>query len=192
MNWATIGSGNGLSSVWHQAITWTNADLLSIWSLGTNFNEIQINILKLSFVGMHLKMLSVKWWPFCPGEDEFNNAFENHVSNVLVIFPGHSVYWPWVHQYFQQNEYTAGPESPVTFMVIEEFKDELTSVIPIFHSRANIYKDKPLWCWKWNTAGKLDQYHGFWWPGSLRHNVICSHDIEYAVYTGPCLPQESI
>ena len=28
----------------HQAITWTNADLLLIWSLGTSFNEIRIEI----------------------------------------------------------------------------------------------------------------------------------------------------
>ena len=27
-----IGSDNGLSPIWRQAIIWTNADLLSIWS----------------------------------------------------------------------------------------------------------------------------------------------------------------
>ena len=30
--------------VWHQAITWTNADFLSIGPLGTNLSEIQIKI----------------------------------------------------------------------------------------------------------------------------------------------------
>ena len=44
VNWVRIGSGNGLSPVWHQAITWTNAGLLSIGRLGTNFSEIQIKI----------------------------------------------------------------------------------------------------------------------------------------------------
>ena len=34
--------------------------------LGTNFSEIQIEIQNLSFMKMHLKMLSVKWQPFCP------------------------------------------------------------------------------------------------------------------------------
>ena len=40
MNQFSIGSGNGLSLLQRQAITWTNADLLSIGPLETNFNEI--------------------------------------------------------------------------------------------------------------------------------------------------------
>ena len=58
VNWAIIGSGNGLSPVRHQAITWTNAGLLSIGLLGTSFSEIWIQILSFSFKKMHLKMLS--------------------------------------------------------------------------------------------------------------------------------------
>ena len=55
-----IDSGNGLSPVRHQAITWTNADLLLIGLLGTSFSEISIGILSFSFKKMHLKMLSAK------------------------------------------------------------------------------------------------------------------------------------
>ena len=44
VNWADIGSGNGLLSVWRQAITWTNAVLLSIGPLVINFSEIWIKI----------------------------------------------------------------------------------------------------------------------------------------------------
>ena len=40
----SIGSSNGLPPVWHQAITWTNADLLSIRTLGTKSSEIWIEI----------------------------------------------------------------------------------------------------------------------------------------------------
>ena len=40
-------SRNGLSPVRRQAITWTNADLLSIGPLGTNFSEIRIQNTKL-------------------------------------------------------------------------------------------------------------------------------------------------
>ena len=40
VNWVSIGSGNGLSPVRRQAITGTNADILSIGLLETNFNEI--------------------------------------------------------------------------------------------------------------------------------------------------------
>ena len=51
-----------------QAITWTNADLLSIGPLKTIFSEIRIEKQNFSFLKMHLKMS--KWWPFCPGRDE--------------------------------------------------------------------------------------------------------------------------
>ena len=54
-----------------QAITWTNADKLSIRLLGTNFSQIRIEIRKFSFMKMHLKMSSAKWRPFCPGRDEW-------------------------------------------------------------------------------------------------------------------------
>ena len=39
-----IGSDNGLSPGRRQAIIWTNAELLLIRPLGTNFNEILIEI----------------------------------------------------------------------------------------------------------------------------------------------------
>ena len=39
-----IGSDNGLSPARRQAIIWTNAGILLIGTLGTNFNEILIEI----------------------------------------------------------------------------------------------------------------------------------------------------
>ena len=56
MNWVTTDSGNSLSPVRRQAITWTNADVLSIEPLGINFSEIWIKIQNVSFMKMHLKM----------------------------------------------------------------------------------------------------------------------------------------
>ena len=41
-----------------------------IGSLATNFSEILMEILTFSFAEMHLKMLSVKWQPFCLCGDE--------------------------------------------------------------------------------------------------------------------------
>ena len=38
-NGSSLGSGNGLLPTRHQAITWTDADLLSIWTLETNFSK---------------------------------------------------------------------------------------------------------------------------------------------------------
>ena len=62
-----IGSDNGLSPGRCQAITRTNAWILSIEPWGTNFSEILIEIHTFSFQKMHLKMSSVKWRPSCLG-----------------------------------------------------------------------------------------------------------------------------
>ena len=62
-----IGSDNGLSPERHQAIIWTNAGILSIRTLGTNFSEILSEIHKFSFTKIHFKMSSGKWRPSCLG-----------------------------------------------------------------------------------------------------------------------------
>ena len=46
---------NGLSFEWHQAIIWTNAGILLIGSLATNYCEILREIHTFSFKKMHLK-----------------------------------------------------------------------------------------------------------------------------------------
>ena len=66
-NLTIIGSDNGLSPGRRQAIVWTNAGILLIGPLGTNFREILIGIHKFSFTKMHLKMSSAKWRPFSLG-----------------------------------------------------------------------------------------------------------------------------
>ena len=67
-----IGSDNGLSPGQRQAIIWTNAGILLIEPLGTNFSEILIKIHTFSFKKMHLKMSSAKWHLFGLGLNEFN------------------------------------------------------------------------------------------------------------------------
>ena len=62
-----IDSDNGLSPGRRQAIISTNAGILLLGPLGTNFNEILIGIQTFSFEKMHLKMSSAKWRPFCLG-----------------------------------------------------------------------------------------------------------------------------
>ena len=56
-----IGSDNDLSPGRRQAIIWTNAGILLIGTLGTNFSEILSEIHSFSFSKMHLKMSSAKW-----------------------------------------------------------------------------------------------------------------------------------
>ena len=52
----SIGSDNGLSPRRRQAITWTNAKTLLIGLLGRNFSDLLIEIDKLSFNKLLLKM----------------------------------------------------------------------------------------------------------------------------------------
>ena len=65
-----IGSDNGLSPGRLQAIIWTNAGILLIRTLGTNFSEILIEIRIFSLKKMGLKVSSAKWRPFCLGLNE--------------------------------------------------------------------------------------------------------------------------
>ena len=53
-----ISSDNGLSPGRRQAIIWTNAGILLIGPLGTNFSEILVGIQIFSFRKMHLKVSS--------------------------------------------------------------------------------------------------------------------------------------
>ena len=71
-----IGSDNGLSPGWRQAIIWTHAGILLIWTLGTNISEIVSKIHTFSFKKMHLKMLSAKWQPICPGLNVLNTQIQ--------------------------------------------------------------------------------------------------------------------
>ena len=62
---AIIGSDNGLSPGRRQVIIGTNAGILLIGPLGTNFSEKVIKIYTFSFKKMHLKMSSGNCRPFC-------------------------------------------------------------------------------------------------------------------------------
>ena len=62
-----IASDNGLSPGRRKAIIWTNARILLIGPLGTNFSENLIEILTFSFTKRRLKVPSAKWRPFCLG-----------------------------------------------------------------------------------------------------------------------------
>ena len=86
LNWVIIGSDNGLSPVRRQAIIRTNAEILLIGTLGTNFSEILSEIHAFSFTKMHLKMSSGKWRPFCFGLNVLNKARNQVVLIFLLQF----------------------------------------------------------------------------------------------------------
>ena len=63
-NLTVLGSDNGLSPGRRQAIIWTNAGILLIGPLGTNFSEISIEIQTFSLKKIRLKMSSAKYCSF--------------------------------------------------------------------------------------------------------------------------------
>ena len=81
-----IGSDNGLSPGRRQAIIWTNAGLLLIEPLGTNFSEISIGIQTFSLKKVHLNMSSAKWRPFCLGLN---------VLRTMLYNPGPAYSFRW-------------------------------------------------------------------------------------------------
>ena len=70
----TIGSDNGLSPGRRQAIIWTNARILLIEPLGTNFSDILIETYAFSLKKIRLKMSSGKRRPFCVGLNVLKNV----------------------------------------------------------------------------------------------------------------------
>ena len=85
-----IGSDNGLSPGRRQAITWTNAWILLIGPLGTNFNETSIEIHTFSFKKINLKLSSGKWRPFCLGLNVLTAP--SHYLNQYCFFT-YGVVW---------------------------------------------------------------------------------------------------
>ena len=100
------GSDNGLSPGRRQAIIWTNAGILLIWTLGTSFSEILNEIHAFSFKKRHLKMLSAKWQPFClslnvlsrntpnRGHSKWSWTFK-YISNVFSLTDRDVSQWHW-------------------------------------------------------------------------------------------------
>ena len=66
-NLTIIGSNNGLSPGWRQAINWTSAGILLVGRVVTNFSEILFQLLAFSFKKMRLKVSTAKWRLFCLG-----------------------------------------------------------------------------------------------------------------------------
>ena len=88
-NLTTIGSDNGLSPGRPQAIIWTNAGILLMGSLWTNFSEILIEIPTFSFKKMRLKVSSAKSRSFCLGlnvlmKEPLMKFFNFELSNTYI------------------------------------------------------------------------------------------------------------
>ena len=104
---AIIGLDNGLSPDRRQAIIWTNAGILLLGPIGTNFSEILIEINTFSFKKKRLKMSSGKWRPFCLGLNVLNpvrihytRMFLSHMAVYLLSggVEGHNTQWQRLKQ----------------------------------------------------------------------------------------------
>ena len=86
-NITIIGSDNDLSPGLRQAIIWTNAGILLIRPLWTNFSEILVKIHTFSFMKMPLKMSSWKCWPFCLGLNVLSSQpWDINVFNISLTW----------------------------------------------------------------------------------------------------------
>ena len=83
-----IGSDNGLSPGRRQAIIWTNAGIVLIGPLGTNFSEILIEIQTFSLKKMLLKMSSGKRRPSCLGLNVLSNHNKTKHNKTIEAFYG--------------------------------------------------------------------------------------------------------
>ena len=94
-NGVSIGSGNGLSPVRCQSITWTKADILLVRSFKTNLSEVRIKIQNIFFITNALKTSFAKWRWFCPGQDVlitcWHDIANRQVPSSLISSPGRIV-----------------------------------------------------------------------------------------------------
>ena len=88
----TIGSDNGLSPGRRQTIIWTNAGILLIGPLWTNFSEILIEIPTFSFKKVRLKVSSAKWQPCCFGLNVLMTRRMPSIHAMLEITPRRQIY----------------------------------------------------------------------------------------------------
>ena len=79
-----IGSDNGLSPGHRQAIIWTNAGILLIGPLGTNFSEFLVGIQTFSFRKIHLKILSALWRSYHLGLNESIGPLGTNFNEILI------------------------------------------------------------------------------------------------------------
>ena len=107
---SSIASDNGLSPGRRQSIIWTNAGILLIGPLGTNFNEILSKIHTFSFKKMRLKMSSGKWRPFGLGLNVLNVCVVKLFTLCLVhVINKWHIYCPTNIQYYGRNDIPSKP-----------------------------------------------------------------------------------
>ena len=86
VNSVFTGSGNGLTPTRHQAITWTNADILPVGHLVINFSNIFVKISKVFCNKIHLDAVWKCWYHCLDLNAYITILVENYgISNTIVL-----------------------------------------------------------------------------------------------------------
>ena len=132
-----IGSGFGLSPGRRQAIIWTNAGILLIRTLGTNFSEILSENHAFWFKKMHLKMSSAKWRPFCLGLNVLKSHYRSQITTLIVSFLfGRWFSYPNGHHLYR---IAASNFRHNSFEFINKIRISITNEFELFHNENFLY-----------------------------------------------------
>ena len=156
-----IGSDNGLSPVRPQVIIWTNAGILLIGPLRTNFSEISIEIHIFSFKKMHLKMSSGNWQPSCVGLNVLMTwkmvGKTCKISLVISNCKKNLNWWIW-------------PIAPNNCKIVQ-MKMQYISVAWCMTAVSPV-------CWQWGYHGLALSYQNVRWNTMIIckvSSIFCSH-----------------
>ena len=144
MNWISIGSGNGLSPIRHQAISWTNAHLLSIAPLETNFIQILFKIQKLFIQG---------------------NPFENVICEMATILSrGGSVKHDFTQEFTSPTHLlSANAQEPVSFVASVAPSHHLKPVLSSHQQLPYHWRYWSLSPWQLSSSpSRIRQWIDFW------------------------------
>ena len=125
-----IGSDNGLSPGQRQAIIWTNAGILLIGTLGTNFGEILIECHSFPFKKMHKKMSSGKWRPSWLGLIGLTHW--GLATHIISLSTGSSLVWEMVWHLIGTKPF---PEPMKTYCELYSCKTNLSEILFILKNK---------------------------------------------------------
>ena len=167
-NWVIIGSVNGLSLGWCQAITWTSTELFSIglliltrkknwkWSLylltGSHFSSASL-CFEINSLWPNDTIWCYKFGSTLAQEIAWCHQASSHYLDSML-----TSYWGSVA--FTSKQITISQWLPKLLLCIISLK----IMRWLSHRRV--------------ISVKLGQYHGCWCPGSLRRQGISNHAID--------------
>ena len=162
---SSIGSDNDLAPGRRQAIIWINAEILLIWPVGTNFNEILIEIQTLK---------KIRWKIWSPKCRPFTLGLMLRIRRFVKTPTGFRSLHLWLkrHNTCLSLEILAPTKSRRISSVIFMISENVQAII----DSQTIGKTNRFWLCKSVTCQLMDLYHWVgghlpaqWWPGTDHH-----------------------